>query len=669
MLDLKRNNLDRSFSPYLQQHRSQAIWWQEWSTPVLEAAQNLHKPLLISIGYATCHWCHVMADGAFADPATTAFLNQHFICIKIDRELRPDIDQVMMQFLVSQQGSGGWPLNVFLTPDLKPVYALTYAPAQAIGQMPAFITICRQVLQHIQAHQAEITAFVARESMPAAVPEDNLIDQILGFANERRGGFGKGAQFPPHTTLLFLLYTYSIQPDDRIARICRLTLQQIQRRGLHDHLQGGIFRYCVDEAWTIPHFEKMLYDQALALWTFALAGRVLGDPDFRTMAWGLVRCLLETFAADGFFITAHDADTNHHEGATYLWRWTELQAILDPDELASLQSHYELSPDGNFEGQIHLIRRDQQSPDQGESLPASAPDPGKTGGIPAIEAKLLASRRKRAQPGRDDKILSGLNALAAIALIQAARLLDQPQLEIEAARLVRRILDQFWHEEQNKLAHAWHTPGRERALNDQLNQDSGTDPAHPADSVMTTTASNTIASAAANGLGPADTLSDTGPGVTFLFDAASLLTAVSFLAETDAAWLPWLPRLIMAVAAFRQNGQWLEASAGDFQPVAAAWFDHPTPASPSLAELGLARAAILLDRPVSPADYRQPFQLDFYNLAMLVRNGQFHVYTTRQPLAWNQLPANALQKRGEPESDCYQGACRTLAIPTPCPEE
>lgn len=606
MLDLQRNNLDRAISPYLQQHRNQPIWWQEWLPEVLEAARRLDKPLFLSIGYATCHWCHVMAAEAFADPATALFLNEHWISIKIDRELRPDIDQVMMQFLITQQGSGGWPLNVFLTPDQRPIYALMYAPARRTGQTTSFHTIASQVLDYYRSHRPAIQPFQHREPLPAPVPEADLVRRILVFSDPAHGGFGRGPKFPPHTTLLFLLYTQAGQPQPAIVAACRQTLDQMRRGGLHDHLQGGLFRYCVDDQWTVPHFEKMLSDQSLALWVYALACRVLGDRRDRWMAEGIVRCLEESFALDGLYITAHDADTEHHEGATYLWHFRDLQALLTPGELACLQTIYDLPPQGNHEGQIHLIRRVDE-PDSAASGSAEAAGV-QNADIRVVEDKLLAIRRQRAQPQRDDKILSGLNALTATALIQAARLLDRPAWETRAASLVSQLLDRFWDESNQVFYHAWR-----------------------------------------QGLRQAET---------FLFDAASILTAVSLLAETDPVWLPWLPRLSMAVAAFRQDSAWLEARTADLQPVPAAWFDHPVPAAVSLAELGLARAALLLDHPVSPADYRQPWQLDFYNLAMMLRNGQFHIITSRNPLAWTELPVQVLQRRGEPETDCFQGVCR-----------
>jgi len=267
MSDLQRNNLDRSDSPYLRQHRDNPVWWQEWGGDVLQEAIQKNKPLFVSVGYSTCHWCHVMAAEAFTDPVTAEFLNHNFICIKIDRETRPDIDQYLMHFIQAQSGSGGWPLNVFLTPDQRPVFALTYAPASADSQrgMQPLLMIAEKVLEYINAHGAEIEPFHFSAETPAAARPDTLIAELLSGHDPLYGGFGMGQKFPPHSTLLYMLYYLSIEKHPELEKVCRLTLDSMRRGGLHDHLQGGIFRYCVDRQWTIPHFEKMLYDQPLTL--------------------------------------------------------------------------------------------------------------------------------------------------------------------------------------------------------------------------------------------------------------------------------------------------------------------------------------------------------------------------------------------------------------------
>jgi hypothetical protein len=431
-MDLARNNLDRSSSPYLKQHRDNPVWWQEWSAEIVAAAAAQGKPLFVSVGYSTCHWCHVMAAEAFSDEATARFLNESFLCIKVDRETRPDIDQYLMRFAQEQNGSGGWPLNVFLTWDLRPLLALTYAPARPQRGMASLLLVAQRVLEYIRGHDREIVPFSLREEAPATAARELIGDGLLALFDSRHGGFGTDQKFPPHSTLLYMLYSQCVGPHAGLERACRLTLERMRRGGLHDHLQGGIYRYCVDREWTVPHFEKMLYDQAMALWWSALAARVLDDEAQARMAAGVVRCLEETFALDGLFAAAFDADTGHREGATYLWDIGEIEAVLTPEEFSGFQRSYLLAAGGNVHGAVHLARQDDRP-------------------LPAAEEKLLARRRLRPQPGRDDKLLCGSNALVACALIQAARLLDRPAWEERAAGVVRRLLEVFW--DGRRLAH------------------------------------------------------------------------------------------------------------------------------------------------------------------------------------------------------------------------
>ncbi len=425
MSDLKRNNLDKSLSPYLLQHTSNPVWWQEWSAEIIQHAVNGKKPLFVSVGYATCHWCHVMAAEAFSDMDTANFLNSNFVCIKVDREQRPDIDQFMMQYLTSLSGNGGWPLNVFLTAGLRPIYALTYAPARSSGQQQSFLSIAKKVHEYYKNNADAIEPFIAREVQPPIAEEVSLVKNLLSYYDPDYGGFGTGQKFPPHSTLLYLLYFLCVENNHDVQTICRKTLDAMRLSGLNDHLQGGIFRYCVDRKWTIPHFEKMLYDQAMALWCYSLAYKVIGNNEYKKMAESIIRCLDDCFADNGLFISAHDADTEHVEGATYIWSYAELKASLGPDEFKRFCESYYIDEQGNFEGLIHLIRKNDVS-------------------FEDIEDKLLFLRNKRAQPVRDNKILCGINALLAITMIQAGRNLDRLELEEKAAQIIRILIDLFW---------------------------------------------------------------------------------------------------------------------------------------------------------------------------------------------------------------------------------
>lgn len=425
LFSLKRNNLDKSSSPYLLQHTGNPVWWQEWNDDLIRYAIETDTPVFVSIGYSTCHWCHVMADGAFSDQETSKWLNDHFICIKVDREQRPDIDQYMMDFISRQDGRGGWPLNVFLTPELNPVYALTYAPAKSDGSMYSFLSIAEQVYDYIKKHREQIVPFPSAEKEPSVIGENSLTRILSDYYDPENGGFGGGHKFPPHSTLLYLLYQLNIDDSPSIRTIVTKTLDSMLLRGLHDHLQGGIFRYCVDAEWTIPHFEKMLYDQAMSLWVYSLAYRNTDKEEYKWMGEKIIQCLYDSFEKDGLFVSAHDADTDHEEGSVYLWSYDELAGSLSSEEFARLSSVYHISKSGNFEGLNHLIRKNINRIDD-------------------VEEKLLAIRRSRVQPSVDNKILCGINSLIAISLVQAGRLFENPELIEKASYLMKRIKSVFW---------------------------------------------------------------------------------------------------------------------------------------------------------------------------------------------------------------------------------
>ncbi len=591
-MQFKRNNLNNSSSPYLLQHTDNPVWWQEWSPDVIRHAALEKKPLFVSVGYSTCHWCHVMASEAFSDRDTADFLNTHYVCIKIDREQRPDIDQFLMGFINRQNGSGGWPLNVFLTEDLRPVYALTYAPAKHPNPGFSFLSVARSVFEFIEQKKETIPQFNPEKDDPPFSHQENLVEAITGYFDQDNGGFGNRQKFPSHTTLLYLLYFQASEENDTVRNICIKTLDAMRLRGLNDHLQGGIFRYCVDPEWTIPHFEKMLYDQAMALWVYALGFRLTGDFVYKSMAEKITICLEDSFKEGEFYISAHDADTGHVEGSTYLWSYNELEEILTTEEFNRLSETYIIGKDGNFEGGIHLIRRNDNS-------------------IKEIEDKLLSFRNGRKQPSRDGKIISGINALTAISLIQAGRYLDNSVLVTKADSLVQNIIQKFWN--GKTLGHSFF----KGSLQEQ----------------------------------------------SFLSDAAALLTAISMLYEHDRSWEEMMSIMARYVNTFKEGDDWLESKADDFPSVGASWFDHPIPSGMSLTWMGMTRAMLLSGGQTSPMEYRQPLQADFYNVAAMISNGLFHVFTTREFVPWNMLPANSLQQRGEPESNCFRGVCKNYIRP------
>ena len=588
---LSRNNLHKSSSPYLLQHAANPIWWQEWSDDIIKAAANSKKLLFVSVGYSTCHWCHVMAAEAFSDDKTARYLNDHFICIKIDREQRPDIDQFLMDFINVQNGHGGWPLNVFMTPELKPVFALTYAPEVSRNSMRSFLSLAEKVLEFFEANKDKIPPFESSENQPDQASEDSLAETLSAYFDTGNGGFGKGQKFPPHSSLLYLLYQPGIEDSPSIKSICIKTLDAIRMRGLNDHLQGGIFRYCVDNEWTIPHFEKMLYDQALALWYYSLAYKVIGKEEYKSMAEKILKCLDECFKKDGLYIAGHDADTDHEEGMTYLWSYDQLEKELHPEEFSKLSLTYYLNTSGNFEGQNHLLRKNDTP-------------------LNDIEEKLLQIRIRRKQPSQDTKILSGINALVAIAMIMAGRYFEKPELEEKAGEIVNNIIDRFYF--GKSLGHSYF----EGVLQKQ----------------------------------------------SFLFDSAALLTAISLLCENDNSWSDLMTEMTHCVEKFKEDGKWIESYPEDFQKVYASWLDHPVPSSVSMAEMGLTRVALLSDKETEVKKFREAFQSDFYNITAMMSNGLFHIYTSEKFIPWKHLPANSIQRRGKHEQDCYKGTCRPLDL-------
>lgn len=591
MLDIQRNNLDKSSSPYLRQHAKNPIWWQEWRPEVIEEAVRRNKPLFVSVGYATCHWCHVMAADAFSDGVTADYLNKHFICIKVDRETRPDIDQFLMHFITAQNGSGGWPLNVFLTPDIHPIFALTYALGYGSGSMSSFLDITKRVYDYYINHKDKIIPFKATEKPPSIIEEKMIIKELLTYFDSVDGGFGRGQKFPPHTTLLYLLYLLCVEKNKDVQKMCSSTLDAMRLGGLNDHLQGGIFRYCVDSNWTIPHFEKMLYDQAMALWCYALAYRVMDKKAYKAMAENILRCLEERFKDNGLYISAYDADTEHIEGATYIWKYDELKEFLSAEEFHRLSESYFIFPEGNFNGAIHLIRKND--------IP-----------LGDIEKKLLAKRNQRIQPDKDNKTLCGINALVAITMLQAARFLGKSKLEVRAVQIIKSLMERFWD-------------------------------------------GKTLAHSLANGITQKQS---------FLFDGACMLIGITMLYENDESWYKPMCAMSEYVKSFQEGEKWVESRSEDFQTIYASWFDHPIPSSASLAEMGLTRAGLLKGKGFRTEVYRKPYHADFYNLAVMLRNGLFHLFTTKKGVNWNKLPPNSLQMRGEPETDCYRGVCRSVSL-------
>lgn len=435
------NQLYQSHSPYLQQHANNPVHWQLWTPETLSLAKAQDKPILLSIGYSTCHWCHVMAHESFEDQATADLMNQHFINIKLDREQRPDLDRVfqLAHQLMNQRG-GGWPLTAFIDPrDLTPFFIGTYFPKTARFGLPSFVDILKRIAEVFANRRDDISAQNSslRDALLAqskiephagqldGAPINTAIQQLVQFCDPDNGGLGKAPKFPHPTqwqALLQLRAAIAGAAQQQVDELIHAALNGMQQGGLFDHLGGGFFRYCVDAEWQIPHFEKMLYDNAALLTLYSDAARLYSRHDYAATARLTADWLLrEMQSSQGGFFSALDADSEHGEGDYYLWDAAAIQKAL-PKELSELALRaYGLDQPANFEDRWHLQRRASLNELAGAtSIPLTA--------IPwqleQARAQLLLARQTRVYPHRDDKQLLAWNALAVSAFIAAHRALN-----------------------------------------------------------------------------------------------------------------------------------------------------------------------------------------------------------------------------------------------------
>jgi uncharacterized protein len=439
-----RNLLAGETSPYLLQHAGNPVDWRPWGEEAFELARSLDRPVLLSVGYSACHWCHVMERESFEDEATAQLMNEHFVSIKVDREERPDVDGLYMSAVVSQTGQGGWPMTVFLLPDGRPFYGGTYFPPEARGGLPSF----RQVLDGIAQAYRERRDVVERQASeladnlqegrlgrpPAgfALSQATLLDALLtlrGQHDERNGGFGRAPKFPPHSVLTFLLRMHRRTGSEEALAMALRTLKRMADGGIHDQLGGGFHRYAVDAIWLVPHFEQMLYDNALLARAYLAAWRVTGDEQWREVAEGILDYLLRELALEhGGFASAQDADTDGVEGATFTWTPAQLRAALSPEDAEVAEHTWGVTEDGNFEGATVL------------SLVAPPEDDAGRAQLALIRAQLLETRASRPQPALDDKALASWNGMALAALAEGARLCRRADLLAAAERCAAFLL-------------------------------------------------------------------------------------------------------------------------------------------------------------------------------------------------------------------------------------
>ncbi|MEU3335707.1 thioredoxin domain-containing protein [Streptomyces sp. NPDC006668] len=453
------NRLAHETSPYLLQHADNPVDWWPWSAEAFEEARRRDVPVLLSVGYSSCHWCHVLARESFEDEVVAGFMNDHFVNIKVDREERPDVDAVYMEAVQAATGQGGWPMTVFLTPDAEPFYFGTYFPPAPRHGMPSF----RQVLEGVRAawadrrdEVAEVAGKIVRDLSQREINyggteipgEEELAQALLGLTREydsQRGGFGGAPKFPPSMVIEFLLRHHARTGSEGALQMASDTCERMARGGIYDQLGGGFARYSVDRDWVVPHFEKMLYDNALLCRVYAHLWRTTGSELARRVALETADFMVrELRTNEGGFASALDADSDdgtgrHVEGAYYVWTPRQLAEVLGDEDAELAAQYFGVTEEGTFEhGQSVL-----QLPQQDGVFDAER--------VGSIRERLLGVRAGRPAPGRDDKVVAAWNGLAIAALAETGAYFDRPDL-VEAAVGAADLLVRLHLDEQARLA-------------------------------------------------------------------------------------------------------------------------------------------------------------------------------------------------------------------------
>ncbi len=460
------NRLLEETSPYLQQHAFNPVDWYPWGEEALARARELDRPIFLSIGYSACHWCHVMEHESFENPDIAAVMNEHFVCIKVDREERPDLDQIYMTSVQIMTGHGGWPMSVFLTPDLKPFYGGTYWPPEPRMRMPGF----RQVLMAIQEawrdrragleeNATELTDRIRDYSgmlNELAPLNDSLLRQaersLLRAADRTNGGFGGSPKFPHPMDLRVLLRTWQRFGNAEALSVVTLTLDKMSHGGIYDHLGGGFHRYATDSTWLVPHFEKMLYDNALLVPCYLEAFQATCNVDYiRVVRETLDYVLREMTQPQGGFYSTQDADSEGEEGKFFVWTEEEIQKLLGKDDARIFSYCYDVSMTGNWEGH-NILNRPKSLAQAAGMLGMSADQLAEL--LARCRQTLFSERAKRVAPGRDDKVLVSWNGMMISAMSQAGSLLNEPRYVSAAADAANFILTHM-RDDEGRLLHAY----------------------------------------------------------------------------------------------------------------------------------------------------------------------------------------------------------------------
>ena len=440
---MSENKLGHESSPYLLQHAKNPVHWHAWNEEALGRAKKENKPIFLSVGYSSCHWCHVMAHESFEDEEIAKIMNENFVNIKVDREERPDLDDIYQKACQMTTGQGGWPLSVFLTPDQRPFYVGTYFPALDSYGRPGFGSLCRQLAQSWKEKPKDIEKAadsfmqnlgnLQQHQAPSKI-DKSILDEaainLLQIADATYGGFGQAPKFPNASNLSFMFRYSKLSGISKFQKFALLTLKKMAKGGIFDQIGGGFHRYSTDARWLVPHFEKMLYDNALLPIVYSEAYQITKDPFFENVVKKTLDYVIrEMTSSDGTFFSAQDADTNGEEGQTFVWKKQEIEKILGQDsEIFCI--YYDVTDGGNFEGNTILANNINAS-SLGFKFGKSEPEIENL--ISKCSEKLLEIRNKREQPGKDDKIITSWNGLMVSAFLSGYRITDDSKY-LDAAK-------------------------------------------------------------------------------------------------------------------------------------------------------------------------------------------------------------------------------------------